>query len=295
LSEREPALSEPGSHPAGGQDGLPLPRSEAGRVGLAALLRSPGQALIGLDYDGTLSPIVSDPMAARPHPGAVPALRRLAPLTGTLAVITGRPAGEAVALGGLDQVPGLVVLGQYGRQRWEAGTLTAPPAPPGVDTARRALPAVLAAAGAPEGIWTEDKGDALAVHTRRAAEPERALDLLRAPLAGLAARADLELQPGRMVIELRPPGGDKGVALKKLRAERRSQAVMYCGDDLGDIPAFEAVAELRADGVPGLAVCSGSAEVTALADAADLVVDGPDGVAALLDALATALSVPHGP
>jgi trehalose 6-phosphate phosphatase len=96
------------------------------------------------------------------------------------------------------------------------------------------------------------------------------------------------------VIELRPPGGDKGVALKKLRAERGSRAVMYCGDDLGDIPAFGAVAELRAGGVPGLAVCSGSAEVTALADVADLVVDGPDGVAALLDALATAMSVAHG-
>jgi trehalose 6-phosphate phosphatase len=280
------------SHPGEGLGGLPTPRSAAGREGLAAVLRAPGRALIGLDYDGTLAPIVSDPMAARPHPRAVPALRRLAPLAGTLAVITGRPAPEAVALGGLGQIPGLIVLGQYGRQRWEAGTLTAPPAPPGVDTARRELPAVLAAAGAPEGTWTEDKGDALAVHTRRAAEPERALDLLRAPLAGLAARAGLAVQPGRMVIELRPPGGDKGAALKDLRAERESAAVLYCGDDLGDVPAFDAVAELRAEGVPGLAVCSGSAEVTALADLADLVVDGPDGVAALLDTLATALAHP---
>jgi trehalose 6-phosphate phosphatase len=229
-------------------------------------------------------------MAARPHPGAITALRRLAPLTGTLAVITGRPAREAVALGGLDHVPGLIVLGQYGRQRWEEGTLTAPPAPPGVDTARRELPAVLGAAGAPEGSWTEDKGDALAVHTRRAAEPERALDLLRAPLAELAARAGLDLQPGRMVIELRPPGGDKGEALTQLRAERGSLAVMYCGDDLGDIPAFEAVAELRAEGVPGVAVCSASAEVTGLAGLADLVVDGPDGVVWMLDALATAMA-----
>jgi trehalose 6-phosphate phosphatase len=270
--------------------GLPEPRSEAGRAGLAALVRAPGRALIGLDYDGTLSPIVSDPMAARPHPAAIPALRRLAGLAGTLAVITGRQAAEAVAIGGLDQIPGLIVLGQYGRQRWGSGTLTAPPAPPGVAAARRELPAVLAAAGAPEGTRTEDKGDALAVHTRLTAEPEQALDLLRAPLAGLADRAGLAVQPGRLVIELRPPGGDKGTALKELRSERESAAVMFCGDDLGDGPAFEAVAELRADGVPGLAVCSGSAEVPALADLADLVVDGPDGVVALLDALATAMT-----
>ena len=269
---------------------LPVPRSPVGQAGLAALAQHPGRALIALDYDGTLAPIVSDPMAARPHPGAIAALRRLAPRAGTLAVITGRPAREAVALGGLDQIPGLIVLGQYGRQRWEAGTFTAPPAPPGVDTARRELPAVLAAAGAPKGTWTEDKGDALAVHTRRAADPDQALDRLRAPLADLAARADLAVQPGRMVIELRPPGGDKGTALKGLRSERDARAVMYCGDDLGDGPAFEAVAELRASGIPGLAVCSGSPEVTGLADLADLVVDGPDGVVALLDALAAAFA-----
>ena len=257
-------------------------------------MRAPGRALIAVDYDGTLSPIVSDPMAAGPHPAAIPAMRELAPLAGTLAVITGRPAQEAVMVGGLDQIPGLIVLGNYGRQRWEAGKLTAPPAPPGVALAREELPAVLAAAGAPEHTWSEDKGDALAVHTRLTAEPERTLELLRAPLAGLAARVGLAVQPGRFVIELRPPGGDKGAALKKLRAERGSLAIMYCGDDLGDIPAFEAVASLRADGIPGLAVCSGSAEVTGLAGLADLVVDGPDGVVWMLDALAAAMNAAHG-
>jgi trehalose 6-phosphate phosphatase len=299
--EREKALSPMPSRAAsggppdgpGGPGDLPSPRSETGRAGLAALLRAPARGLIALDYDGTLAPIVSDPMAARPHRGAAAALHRLAPLVGTLAVITGRPAAEAVGLGGLDQIPGLIVLGNYGRQRWEGGTLTAPPAPPGVATARRELPAVLAAAGDPaEGAWAEDKGDALAVHTRLAAEPQRALDLLRAPLAELAARTGLAVQPGRLVIELRPPGGDKGVALKDLRAERGSRAVMFGGDDLGDGPAFEAVAELRADGIPGLAVCSGSQEVTALDQLADLVVDGPDGVVALLDSLAAAMAAP---
>jgi len=270
--------------------GLPSPRTEAGRAGLAALLRTPSRALIALDFDGTLSPIVDDPAAARAHPGAVDALRGLAPLAGTVAVITGRAAPAAIDLGGLDQVPGLIVLGQYGRQRWESGTLTSPPVPPGVEAARQRLPEILAAAGAPDGLWTEDKGDALAVHTRRAAEPEQALERLRGPLADLAKRAGLAVEPGRMVIELRPPGSDKGQALKTLARARSAAAVMYCGDDLGDEPAFRAVAELRAEGIPGLAVCSGSTEVTALAQLADLVVDGPDGVVALLGALAAAMS-----
>ena len=94
---------------------LPVPRTGPGRAGLAALLREPGRGLIALDYDGTLAPIVTDPAAARPHSDAGHALRRLAPLVGTLAVITGRPALAAVEVGRLNQVPGVIVLGHYGR------------------------------------------------------------------------------------------------------------------------------------------------------------------------------------
>ena len=43
---------------------------------------------------------------------------------------------------------------------------------------------------------------------------------------------------------------------------------------------------MREDGVPGLTVASGSTEVSEIARRADLVVDGPVGVADLLDALA---------
>jgi trehalose 6-phosphate phosphatase len=50
------------------------------------------------------------------------------------------------------------------------------------------------------------------------------------------------------------------------------------------------VRALRGQGVPGLTVFSGSAEVTALAERADLVVDGPDGVVALLGSLAAAVA-----
>ena len=269
---------------------LPVPRTEAGQAGLAAMLRAPGRALIALDFDGTIAPIVADPAAARAHPDAIGALRRLAPLTGTLAVITGRQALAAVQYGGFALVPGLIVLGHYGRERWEAGTLTAPPASPGVAAASRDLPGVLAAAGAPDGTRTERKGDAVAVHTRNAGQPADALEHLRGPLADLAERHGLVLEPGRFVLELRPPGADKGAALESLAAERAPGAIAFCGDDLGDVPAFRAVSSLRAAGIPGLAVCSGSAEVTTLAADADLIVDGPDGVVALLSSLAAAFA-----
>jgi trehalose 6-phosphate phosphatase len=267
----------------------PRPATPEGQAGLDALLAGPGRALIGTDFDGTLAPIVSDPADARALPGAVPALRRLARAVGTLAVITGRPAAEAVAYGGLDAVPGLIVLGHYGWQRWQDGQLTGPDSPPAMQAARQMLPGVLSQAGAPEGVWVEDKGDALAVHTRRAADPESALSLLRGPLGDLAARLGLAAEPGRMVIELRAPGMDKGTALTGLVTERAAEAVMFCGDDLGDLAAFGAIRALRADGVPGCAVASASAESPTVADAADLVVEGPEGVVALFAAIAAEL------
>jgi trehalose 6-phosphate phosphatase len=267
---------------------LPAPSTEAGRAGLAALIREPRRALIALDFDGTLSPIVADPADARGADGAATALAGLARRAGTVAIITGRPAADAVELGGFGGVPGLIVLGQYGRERWHDGQLSRPPASAEVAAARAGLPGVLAAAGAPAGTWTEDKGDALAVHTRRTADPAGTLDRLRGPLTGLAERSGLIVEPGRLVLELRPAGADKGAALTGLVAERSAGAVLYAGDDLGDIPAFAAVAELRADGVPGLAVCSGSAEATGLAGHADLLVDGPAGILALLGDLTAA-------
>jgi trehalose 6-phosphate phosphatase len=263
-----------------------VPATAEGRDGLAALLASPAGALIGVDFDGTLAPIVPDPAKARALPGAVAALRALSPLVGTVAVLTGRPALKAVEYGTLDEVPGIIVLGHYGRQRWQNGNLYSPPPPEGLAIARERLPAVLAGAGAPEGTWVEDKADSLAVHTRRTADPEGALEAISEPLLRLAAQTGLHAEPGRLVLELRPLGADKGTALEKLADERRSSAVMFCGDDLGDRLAFAAVRMMRSAGRPGLAVFSSSPEVSDLAGEADLVVDGPEGIAALLTALA---------
>ncbi len=259
----------------------------AGAAGLDAIRTAPEGAVLGFDFDGTLAPIVADPAAARAHPRAAEALAGLATRVGAIVVITGRPAAVAVEYGGFAGIDGLVVLGQYGLERWEAGVLTAPEPPPGVSEARAKLPGVLAASGAPAEVFIEDKGRALAVHTRRCAEPQVALERLRSLLAALAERTGLVVEPGRFVLELRPPGMDKGRALRTFLDERgsRPSAVLFAGDDLGDLAAFDAIDALRDEGVPGVTVCSGSTEVTALAERADLVVDGPSGVVDLLGTL----------
>ncbi|MFD3652346.1 trehalose-phosphatase [Streptomyces sp. NPDC058620] len=282
-----------GSHPVH----LPAPTTAAGREGLAAILARPDRAVVALDFDGTLADIVPDPEQARAHPGAVPALAALAPRVASVAVITGRPAGVAVRYGGFAGVPGLdhlVVLGHYGAERWDAvsGTVHAPAPHPGIAAVRAELPGVLHEAGAWHGSWVEEKGQAVAVHTRRAEDPQAAFESLRGPLGRLAAAHGLIVEPGRLVLELRPPGMDKGVALAEYVRETDAESVLYAGDDLGDLAAYAAVEKLRTegpDGIPGLLICSGNAEVPELAERADLLVPGPADVVGFLSALAQRL------
>jgi trehalose 6-phosphate phosphatase len=262
--------------------------SPAARAAAATLAADPAGVLLGLDFDGTLAPVVAEPGDAFVHPASVAALARLAPWLGLVAVVTGRPALTAVRLGGLDR-PGLqrlAVLGQYGAERWTAGGgLVAPPVPPGVAGARRELFALLERTGIP-GLRLEDKGRAVALHTRRADDPAAALELLRGPVARIARDHGLTVEPGRFVLEVRDGSHDKGRTLRALVAETSPRAVAFIGDDLGDLPAFAAVAAL---GIAGLRICSASAEQPELAAAADLVLAGPDGVAEWLTLLADLL------
>lgn len=253
----------------------------AGEAGLAALRADPVRAVVALDYDGTLAPVVDRPSDAVPAPGAVEVLHALADRVGTLALVTGRPADVVVELGGLHDVPGLIVLGQYGAQRWQAGALTAATPVAGIEQARAVLPGMLGA----EGATLEDKGLSLVVHTRQARDPHGALARLTPSIATLAELFGLQAHPGRLVLELRPPGFDKGGALRALCGGPPS-AVLFAGDDLGDLPAFDLVEQLRLAGTPGLLVCSDSEEgPPALRRRADVVAQGPAGVVAFLRTL----------
>jgi trehalose 6-phosphate phosphatase len=265
------------------------PRTAAGLAGWRALAAAPSEALLVLDFDGTLAPIVADPGAARPHPGVFAPLRRLADRLGRVAVLSGRPAALAAHLLNADTDPALsrlVVLGHYGLERWsfDGGVVgdADDASRRAVDAVRGLLPDLLARIGAPAGVTIEDKRVALAVHVRGTPDPASALALLRSPLAAVAREHGLRLEPGRLVLELRSSGVDKGAALEALARERSVSSIIYAGDDLGDLAAFDAVGRLRATGIPGLLVCSGSDEVSVLAERADLVVEGPAGIADLL-------------
>ena len=71
-------------------------------------------------------------------------------------------------------------------------------------------------------------------------------------------------------------------SVRDLAKEIDAGGFLFAGDDLGDVEAFEAVAELREQGLPTLLVCSASDEESALVERSDVVVHGPDGVLDLL-------------
>lgn len=257
----------------------------AGRAGM----------LLALDFDGTLAGLVPDPEDSRLHPGSAAALARLGGLVGRIAIITGRGVDVVRRLGELDGRPGLenlVVLGQYGVETYDAATgrTTTHPVGGDVGAARQDLRGLLEelAAGGEDvaGVHIEDKGLAVAVHTRRATDPAGAFERLTPAVSEVGRRHGLHVEPGRMVIELRASTRTKGDALRELVRDAGSRVVAMVGDDLGDLPAFEALRELRAVGIECCAVVSSSDEQPALVRVADVVCDGPDGVADWLGALA---------
>jgi trehalose 6-phosphate phosphatase len=240
-----------------------------------------------LDFDGTLSPVVDDPQAARPLQGVVELLEPLARRFAAVALISGRPApylAEHVA------APGVRYLGLYGLQEMYEGQVRVDPR---LEAARSAVDAAAAAlrespAVRESGAWLEDKVYAVGVHTRRVPDRDRWTDAVDRTAREIAEQYGLEIIPGKMVWELRPAvRGDKGDGVRRVVAESGARAVVVVGDDLGDLPAFAAVAELAAEGRDGLRVAVRSQEAPPeLLAAADLVLEGPEGVLDFLRRLA---------
>jgi trehalose 6-phosphate phosphatase len=258
------------------------------------------------DFDGTLSPIVADPQAARPLPGAVQLLSSLAGDLGVVGVVSGRPvsflvdrlgggrepagpgatgpgrAGSAAAAHGL-RLAGLYGLEQVGS---DGEIHTSPEA----ERWRPVLDELADAARSdgPPGLVVEHKGLAVTLHWRHAprAGPRWAAGFLedRVQPAGLVAVG------GRKSVELLPPAvGDKGTVVAAWATG--CDAAAYLGDDRGDLPAFRALDELARSGTTVRKVAVAGPDVPhALTSAADVVVRGPEGALALLSALRDQIS-----
>jgi trehalose 6-phosphate phosphatase len=231
-----------------------------------------GRTGVLLDFDGTLSPIVARPELARIRDGARDAIARLVDRYTVVAVVSGRTNDELRELVGID---GVRLAGLYGLAD------AVPQLPDDVVDAVRGVAAEVA------GARVEPKGGSVAVHYRAADDPAEARERLEAGLAPIAREAGLTLLPGKMVVELVPADRPlKEGAVERIVLDERLDAVLYAGDDVADLRAFEALDRLADRGVRTVKVAVHGRETPdALTDAADVVVDGPAGLVTLLRGL----------
>jgi trehalose 6-phosphate phosphatase len=197
-----------------------------------------------LDYDGTLTPIVSRPEEALLPEATRDALQRLSERA-TVAVVSGRSLADVKALVGLEA---LVYAGNHGFEiRGPEGASLSHEIgrefQEDVARVRKALePELLSVPGA----WTEDKTQSLSVHYRQVAE-DRVADVEAIVDRALKDFPRLRKHFGKKVLEIRPRiDWDKGRAvlwlLEALHLDGGGVLPMYLGDDVTDEDAFRALA-----------------------------------------------------
>jgi trehalose 6-phosphate phosphatase len=246
---------------------------------VAEIVGRPDRSGIFLDVDGTLAPIVARPELAEVLPEIPSILARLARRLAVVAVISGRPSAQ---VRGMVDVDGVVVVGTHGLED----------EPPMAAAVLEEIREVAASVGA----WVEPKGAAVAVHFRGVEDPLAAATAAEPALGAVAGTNGLEVLGGKRILEIMPAGvRRKGGAVDRMTRQRALRVVVFAGDDVGDLDAFDSLRDLRAIGVWTCGVASqGSETASAVVDAADLVVPGPPGVLELLASIADAVEAREG-
>lgn len=240
---------------------------------LSRLRAAPEASAILLDVDGTLAPIVAHPdLSAVPAP-TLAVLARLVERFAIVGCVSGRGAADAARL---VPVEGLRFAGNHGLELLVDGEVRLAGGVEEWLPDLRTVAAALAPIATEAGGWVEEKGASFTVHFREAPDPTLARSVLELRAVPLIAAAGLVSRWGRMSLEARPPVPvDKGSAIEELLHVRRDiRWSLYAGDDRTDLDGFAVVdvkVAVRSDETPD-----------ELLDAADVVVDGTEGLAALL-------------
>ena len=250
------------------------------------MLSDASHAGLFLDFDGTLAPLASD-IDEVEVPGSLS--RSLAALTaslGAVAVVSGRPAEF---LASKLPIPGLILTGVYGFEEWIDGALRRDPAiEPWTSALASARDELTRTTAGLEGVWLKDKRVSIAVHWRHAPDLSHADREIQALVAEAARRTRLRHVRSKWADELLPPlAPDKAKVVRQIAARASLRQLLYVGDDIADLGAFEAVHGL---GGHAIAVAhSGELQAATPSEilaAADLVFSGTQDVARWLERLA---------
>jgi trehalose-phosphatase len=257
---------------------MPLPDA------LRPLADSAPNALLVLDFDGTISSIVEHPADAVAIEGVIDTLCELTSYM-TVAFITGRPVDWLVDATTPCVDHGVEYIGLHGHERLRNGEIVPHPES---GKWRHHITAIYerAQANAPDDVVLEPKGLGLALHFRTSPTAE---EWIRTFTADAASETGLVAHDTRYAIELRPPVDlDKGDAMRELVGDYHPKAAAFFGDDRVDIPAVIAMREFTdvASAAVFVENVEGPQEFAAIAD---LVLPTPfaaaDALAALLAAV----------
>src|SRR5665213_942154 len=258
------------------------------QLGIAELLApvraDPAASAVLLDIDGTHAPIVRHHSDANvPEPKRVK-LIALAKRYRIVACVSGRAAADARRIVSIGSI---AYIGNHGCELLAAGateTVVDPLVEAWTERVAAFADHVDTRTLQQLRVRREDKGPIIGFHWRGAPNEAAALAAI-ARIDAAAHAAGLEARHGRKVLEIRPPVPiSKGRGIHWLLGGDPPAHGIYVGDDLTDLDAFEGLREVLGDG----AVCIGVASDETpdeLTEAADAMVDGPDGVARLLGEL----------
>lgn len=199
--------------------------------------------LVATDFDGVLAPFHIDPMAVRPTPGGLEALRQLASLPGThVAVVSGRDLDTLRALTAIAEDEPIVLIGSHGAEsssdavRAAMETATVSPEDDARLTAITTDITRLIAERHPSATL-EHKAAAIVVHTRGL--PREVADAAVAEAREVAlTHPGVKVLKGKSVLELSVSHADKGSAVTALGRDRAVTARLYFGDDVTDEDVF---------------------------------------------------------
>ena len=255
---------------------------------LSPLRADPARSAVLLDVDGTLAPIVRHADDATVPEAVRTPLIQVAKRYGVVACVTGRRAADARRIVSIGSI---AYVGAHGGELLRPGSVQ-----PEVDRAleewTRRVQEFAREGDTAElsrlRVRLEDKSSIVAFHWRGAPNEDAA----RAAVEELANRAEavgLSTHWARKVLEVRPPVGmDKGIGIRRLLREEDVDAALYAGDDATDLDAFAALREMAEQGRLDTVVLVGIASDEAppeVVERADIVLDGPSEVRALLEAL----------
>lgn len=197
--------------------------------------------LVGLDFDGTLTPIADDPDVPRLSARERRLLSRLASRENVrVAVVSGRELDDLRNRVGVD---GVVYAGNHGFELYRDGERTVHPEAEQCESELQSVAHALERRlGEISGCAVENKGLTLTVHVRNT-PPARLEDARAAVSETVRQNPGLELTTGKAVFEVRPAvAHDKGAAMAELATETLPEwLTLYLGDDTTDEDAFEAI------------------------------------------------------